>query len=60
MDGSGFWIERSPVRTPRLTAGTAMCLYQSTALYSLLIVGRICNNFEKNRASYDKSMKLGT
>ena len=26
----------------------------------LLIVGRICNNFEKNRAFYDKSMKLGT
>ena len=24
------------------------------------IVGRICNNFEKNRALYDKSMKLGT
>ena len=24
------------------------------------IVGRICNNFEKNRAFYDKSMKLGT
>ena len=22
--------------------------------------GRICNNFEKNRAFYDKSMKLGT
>ena len=21
---------------------------------------RICNNFEKNRAFYDKSMKLGT
>ena len=27
---------------------------------SPLIVGRICNNFEKNRAFYDKSMKLGT
>ena len=26
----------------------------------LIIVGRICNNFEKNRAFYDKSMKLGT
>ena len=25
-----------------------------------VIVGRICNNFEKNRAFYDKSMKLGT
>ena len=24
------------------------------------IVGRICNNFEKNRALCDKSMKLGT
>ena len=23
------------------------------------LVGRICNNFEKNRAFYDKSMKLG-
>ena len=26
----------------------------------LVIVGPICNNFEKNRAFYDKSMKLGT
>ena len=26
----------------------------------LLLVGRICNNFEKNRAFYDKSMKHGT
>ena len=26
----------------------------------LPIVGPICNNFEKNRAFYDKSMKLGT
>ena len=25
-----------------------------------IVVGRICNNFEKNRAFYDKSMKLGT
>ena len=25
----------------------------------VVIVGRICNNFEKNRAFYDKSMKLG-
>ena len=25
-----------------------------------LLAGRICNNFEKNRAFYDKSMKLGT
>ena len=25
-----------------------------------LLVGRICNNFEMNRALYDKSMKLGT
>ena len=24
------------------------------------LVGRICNNFKKNRAFYDKSMKLGT
>ena len=24
------------------------------------IVGRICNNFEKNRAFYDKNMKLAT
>ena len=23
-------------------------------------MGPICNNFEKNRAFYDKSMKLGT
>ena len=27
---------------------------------SCTVVGRICNNFEKNRALYDKSMKLGT
>ena len=27
---------------------------------SVVIVGRICNNLEKNRAFYDKSMKLGT
>ena len=27
---------------------------------SHVIVGPICNNFEKNRAFYDKSMKLGT
>ena len=26
----------------------------------VLLVGRIRNNFEKNRAFYDKSMKLGT
>ena len=26
----------------------------------LFLVGQICNNFEKNRAFYDKSMKLGT
>ena len=25
-----------------------------------LIVGQICNNFEKNRAFYDKSMDFGT
>ena len=25
-----------------------------------VIGGRLCNNFEKNRAFYDKSMKLGT
>ena len=35
---------------------------QSLSLYpcALPIVGWICNNFEKNRAFYDKSMKLGT
>ena len=27
---------------------------------TLHLVGRICNNFEKNRAFYDKSMTLGT
>ena len=27
---------------------------------SSYIVGRICNNFKKNHAFYDKSMKLGT
>ena len=29
-------------------------------LTPVLLVGRICNNFKKNRAFYDKSMKLGT
>ena len=29
-------------------------------VFGVLLVGRICNNFEKNRAFYDKSMKLGT
>ena len=32
----------------------------TTTWLRLLLVGRICNNFEKNRALYDKSMKLGT
>ena len=32
----------------------------SWILKILLLVGRICNDFEKNRAFYDKSMKLGT
>ena len=27
---------------------------------TIVIVGQICNNFEKNSAFYDKSMKLGT
>ena len=27
---------------------------------SVQLVGRICNNSEKNHAFYDKSMKLGT
>ena len=30
------------------------------SVHCCLVVGRICNNFEKNRALYDKSMKLGT
>ena len=30
------------------------------SVYICLVAGRICNNFEKNRAFYDKSMKLGT
>ena len=30
------------------------------SLYSYQVVGRICNSFERNRAFYDKSMKLGT
>ena len=41
-----------------------MLLVKSIALIGWLIkppiAGRICNNFEKNRAFYDKSMKLGT
>ena len=28
--------------------------------HEVLIVGRICNKFEKNRSFYDKGMKLGT
>ena len=32
--------------------------FSDTSTY--LLVGRICNNFEKNRPFYDKSMKLGT
>ena len=44
-----------------------LCSYRSQSPFSAcaskgiqLIVGPICNNFEKNRAFYDKSMKLGT
>ena len=34
---------------------------QGSALRMLVeLVGQICNNFKKNRAFYDKSMKLGT
>ena len=43
------------------------CMYGKTFMNlttivqnTVKIVGRICNNFEKNRALYDKSMKLGT
>ena len=31
-----------------------------TFLRKMTFSGGICNNFEKNRAFYDKSMKLGT
>ena len=45
--------------TPTLLTMTK--LLSKFLLCSLVsIVGRICNNFEKNRAFYDKSMKLGT
>ena len=39
---------------------THISVGESMALHTAFIVGRICNNFEKNRAFYDKSMKLGT
>ena len=32
----------------------------NTPILTALVVGPICNNFKKNRAFYDKSMKLGT
>ena len=40
------------------------CVTQVTSVvfaqFVFLIVGQICNNFDKNRAFYDKSLKLGT
>ena len=36
-------------------------VYNMNLIYVLGdVVGRICNNFKKNRAFYDKIMKLGT
>ena len=34
--------------------------FSNLKLGIFLLVGQICNTFEKNRAFYDKSMKLGT
>ena len=34
--------------------------FKKTKKFESPIVGQICNNFKKNRAFYDKSMKLGT
>ena len=55
-----------------IATGTATCASQdqmsiavvncfnSFAFHAyLFLVGRICNNFKKNHAFYDKSMKLG-
>ena len=44
----------------KITRFYALVTSMPIKLRSSLIVGRICNNFEKNRALYDKSMKLGT
>ena len=41
------------LNTLKITRGSEMKAFS-------LIVGRISNNFEKNRAFYDKSLKLGT
>ena len=35
-------------------------VFEMFSMYACYLVGRICNNFKKNRAFYDKSMKLGT
>ena len=47
-------VGQSPCHSPSSISILSICVMV------LLIVGRICNNFEKNRAFYDKSMKLGT
>ena len=39
---------------------TCILLELLAQIKKILLVGQICNNFEKNRAFYDKSMKLGT
>ena len=35
-------------------------VFNFLTIFGYKIVGPKCNNFEKNRAFYDKSMKLGT
>ena len=39
---------------------TSIWSFSLTYFQNLFVVGRTCNNFKKNRAFYDKSMKLGT
>ena len=43
-----------------VTDGNTKLCCRGFVLVLFQIVGPICNNFEKNRAFYDKSMKLGT
>ena len=53
--GLGQWEETFNNKTKLV-----QLILDSSKLPIFHIVGRICNNFQKNRAFYDKSMKLGT
>ena len=46
--------------TPQYIQKTSLTLLYVAFWKNSIVVGQICNNFEKNRAFYDKSMKLGT